>query len=162
MSPNNGYKTTCNTLYHKVIEISSVLSSSWPLFHLSNAEFSCFWIELIKDEKMKSKLKTRVTVRAVSVSRQTLRVLVGEAPQSLLTSPLKPVMSWASLTQKERRDEFTSHPSYMDSDSITGWEFQWIPAVLCPHERWHTEMDDRVQHTSSYQSLVRIQLQQPL
>ena len=29
------------------------------------------WIELIKDEKMKSKFEARVTVRAVSVSRQT-------------------------------------------------------------------------------------------
>ena len=35
----------------------------------------------------------RVTVRAVSVSRQTPRVLVGEAPQSPLTSPVEPAMS---------------------------------------------------------------------
>lgn len=57
MSPNNGYKTTCNTLYHKVIEISSVLSRSWLFFYLPSTRFSCFWIELVKDEKTKSKFK---------------------------------------------------------------------------------------------------------
>ena len=58
-------------LYHKLIEISSVLSCSWLFFYLLNTCFSCFWLELIKDEKMGSKFKARVTVRAVSVSRQT-------------------------------------------------------------------------------------------
>ena len=38
-------------------------------------------------------VSVRVTVRAVSVSRQTPRVLVGEAPQSPLTSPVEPAMS---------------------------------------------------------------------
>ena len=81
MSPNNGYKTTYNTPYHKVIEISSVLSCSWLFFYLPNTCFSCFWIELIKDEKMKAKFEARVTVRAVSVSRQTPpRARWGSAP----------------------------------------------------------------------------------
>jgi hypothetical protein len=55
--------------------------------------FSCFWIELAKDEKSEGQIQVRVTVRAVSVSRQTPRVLVGEAPQSPLTSPVEPAMS---------------------------------------------------------------------
>ena len=42
MSPNNGNKTTCNTLYPKVIEISSVFVVLMAIFLSSRYLFSLF------------------------------------------------------------------------------------------------------------------------
>ena len=81
MSPNNGYKTTYNTPYHKVIEISSVLSCSWLFFYLPNTCFSCFWIELIKDEKNEGKIQAKSNcASSVCVQTNAPRARWGSAP----------------------------------------------------------------------------------
>ena len=81
MSPNNGYKTTYNTLYHKAIEISSVLSCSWLFFYLPNTCFSCFWIELIKGEKSEGQIKNKSNcASSVCVQTNAPRARWGSTP----------------------------------------------------------------------------------
>ena len=81
MSPNNGYKTTYNTPYHKVIEISSVLSCSWLFFYLPNTCISCFWIELIKDEKNEGKIQAKSNcASSVCVQTNAPRARWGSTP----------------------------------------------------------------------------------
>ena len=94
MSPNNRYKTTCNTLYHIVIEISSVLSRSWLFFYLPSTWFPCFWIELIKDEKNEGQIQAKSNcASSVCVQTNAPHARWGSTP-----SPLniigQPMMSW--------------------------------------------------------------------
>ena len=79
MSPNNGYKTTCNTLYHKVIEIASILSRLWLFFYFFDVRFSFSCIEIIKIKQMQSKSLRNYYASSVFVSQRPIACW-GSAP----------------------------------------------------------------------------------
>ena len=114
MSPNNGYKTTCNTLYHKVIEISSVLSCLWLLFYLPSTCFSCFWIKLIKDEEDEVKIPGKSNcasncASSVCVQTNASACSLGKRPNPFWHHRLHRWWAERTETLKTRRRSMIPH-----------------------------------------------------